>query len=82
MADFRLTDLASQADEVARLVSGRDTQEILDRLERFGEVRKVPNRYDDQLYVFHSISGAVTGFRLEEGGRLYILGDNTVYRPN
>jgi hypothetical protein len=78
---FRIVDLASQADEVARWIAGWPKEQVLAWFEQQGHVTKVVTPYDDSLYRFRSNAGIETGFRLTENGQFVIIGHHTTYQP-
>ena len=78
MSELIVVDLASQATAVRSHVLGWSVDQIVTWLSQYGEVHKIPSPYDDNLFSFRSAAGCHAGFRLEQGGKLAILGDNTI----
>jgi hypothetical protein len=81
VAEFRLIDLASQADEAARYVAGWPKEKVLRWFQQQGEVTRIVTPYDNALYSFRSRAGVQTGFRFTETGQLVIIGEHSTYRP-
>lgn len=79
--DFTLIDLASQADEFWRYVKGWQTNQILEWLQAHGTLIPISHPMDTRLFVFRSVAGLETGFRLAEDGQLVILLEHTTYVP-
>jgi hypothetical protein len=77
MTDLRVIDLASQAREVANHIKGWESSDVLAWLRQYGEIAAV-HPDNPNAHIFHSHSGVTTGFILEEGGLLSIIGDHTV----
>ena len=73
MAEFVLIDLKSQYKETAAYVKGMTSTEILDWMKNFGEVQKLANPYDDNLYSFISHAGLQANFRLTEMNELIVF---------
>jgi hypothetical protein len=76
---FRVIDLDSQADAVARHIRGWSRDEVLAWLGRYGKIKRFPHNAD--LYSFLAPSGLLTGFVLREGGEFLIIVDHTTYSP-
>jgi hypothetical protein len=77
MTDLSVIDLASQAREVANHIKGRKSSDVLAWLRQYGEIAAV-HPDNPNAYIFRSHSGATTGFIIEEGGLLSIIGDHKV----
>ena len=73
MDEFALIDLLSQYDEITERIAGKSRKEVLEWMEKFGDVTKLDNPYDDSLYSFRSSSGILTNFRFDESDTLIIL---------
>jgi hypothetical protein len=78
---FRVIDLGSQADAVARHIRGWSRDEVLAWLRRHGRIKQLHTPYDVDTYSFLAPSGLQTGFILREDGEFLILLDHTSYRP-
>jgi hypothetical protein len=76
---FRVIDLGSQADAVARHIRGWSRDEVLAWLGRYGKIKRFPHNAD--LYSLLAPYGLLTGFVLREGGEFLIIVDHTTYRP-
>jgi hypothetical protein len=76
---FRVIDLGSQADAVARHIRGWSREEVLAWLGRYGKITRFS--HDADVYSFLAPSGLRTGFVLREGGEFIIIVDHTTYRP-
>ena len=77
MTEFRVIDLGSQAGAVANPIKGWKTSDVLSWLRQYGEITGAhPN--NPNAYISRSHSGTTTGFIIEEGGILSIMGDHTV----
>jgi hypothetical protein len=74
--EFRVLDLASQAEDVLRHVRGWDRESILDWLCRFGQI-ELAHPDNPSVYRFHSSAGISTGFILEDVGQITLIGDHT-----
>jgi hypothetical protein len=73
--EFRVLDLASQAEAVLRHVRGWNRESILDWLSRFGQIE--PAHPDNpSVYRFHSSAGISTGFIIEDVGQIILIGDH------
>ena len=75
---FRVIDLDSQADAVARHIRGWSRDEVLAWLGRYGKIKR---SYYADSYSFLAPSGLLTIFSLSEGGEFLIILDHTTYRP-
>lgn len=73
MPDFPLVDLYSQREAVAQHVKGWDITRILEWMSQYGTVEKVSSSYDDRAYVFRSIHGEHTPFRVDENNNLVVF---------
>jgi hypothetical protein len=78
--DFTLIDLTTQADAVARIISGWSSEQILAWLNQNGTVEHVQHPYDQHLYRFCSTAGIVTGLRITDDGEVYIVTSHTIRR--
>ena len=76
---FRVIDLGSQADAVARHIRGWPRDEVLAWLGRHGRIRRFPDLPD--TFSFLAPSGLLTGFVLREHGEFLIIVDHTTYIP-
>jgi hypothetical protein len=76
---FRVIDLDSQADAVARHIRGRSRDEVLAWLGNFGKVKRFP--HDANIYGFLAPSGLQTRFVLRENGEFLLILDHTTYNP-
>ncbi len=77
--DFTLIHLESQADAFWRYVKGWQEDQILEWLEAHGTLVRDLFPMDDRLFLFRSVQGMQTGFRLTEDGKLVIMLDHTTY---
>lgn len=74
--NFRVVDLVSQADAVARYTQGWQKRDVLTWLGRYGKIRI--SSFDPDVYFFLAPSGLQTGFVLRESGEfLLIIGHTT-----
>jgi hypothetical protein len=76
---FRVIDLGSQADAVARYIRGWSRDEVLAWLGRYGKITRFP--HDADVYSFLAPSGLQSRFVLREDGEFLIILDHTTYRP-
>jgi len=76
MREFRVIDLDSQAQEVAKYIKGWKTSDVLAWLRQYGDLT-IGCRGHPNSYLFHSHAGVTTGFIIEQGGLLTIIGDHT-----
>lgn len=75
--DFTLIDLDSQAVCFWSYVRGWGWNRILEWLALHGTLIHISHPMDDQLYLFLSIVGIQTGFRVGENGEFVILYEHT-----
>ena len=81
MNEFVLLDLDSQVDAVAQHTQGWSAKSILDWMRQQGQIKEIPNLYNDRAFVFISKSGIHTRFRFTEKDEIIILRDHTTYHP-
>jgi hypothetical protein len=81
MSDFKIVNLASQADAVAHHVIGWRKEEILAWLGRQGTLAAI-HPDDPNVYSILAPAGIQTGFILRDNGEFLIVADHTAYRPN
>ncbi len=77
---FRVIDLGSQADAVARYIRSWSRDEVLAWLSRYGKIKRFP--HDADLYSILALSGLQTAFVLREDGEFLIVVDHTTHRPH
>jgi len=64
MEKFIVIDIASQVNEVNYYIKDWNKSDILTWLSQFGEINKIDNLCNENLYGFRSHSGIGTGFEL------------------
>ena len=80
MKDFTLIDLYTQADAVARIISGWSSAQIVAWFNQHGLIEPAQHPYDPHLYCFTSSIGIVTGLRITDDGGVYIVTPDSI-RP-
>ena len=78
--NFIVMNLASQAEAVAGHVRGWPKEHILHWLGQQGELVKLENVSEGEVFSFRSWVGFEVKFFLE-GDQFTFLGDNTVWKP-
>ena len=77
---FVLIDLISQGSAVERHICGWPKDQILEWLDRHGNLRSRTDIYGKEIYTFESAVGRDASFYLD-GDRFVFIGDHTTFRP-
>jgi hypothetical protein len=82
MNDFVVIDFYSQIKEIIRYTRYWTSEEILNWLAKYGEVKRIDNLYDDSGYSFQSKIGIRALFRLTENAKFFLVDSHTIIDPN
>jgi hypothetical protein len=81
MENFLLLDLTTQVSEVNRYTKGWTKEALISWLFQYGSVKKIVHPNDNNLYVFFSSAGVITGFRITEANQLVIITNHSTFKP-